>query len=187
MNLTPLTLSASEALEKLKLGNENYLTAKANPADILPDIRRKTYTEGQNSYAVIITCADSRVIPDHIFCAGIGDLFVIRVAGNIVGDIELGSIEYAVSHLKTPLILVMGHTHCGAINAALQKADEGYAKFVTDEIALAIGDEHNDEPASKLNKLHTADKIRKALYDKYSNVTVVSAIYRTDSGKVDFI
>lgn len=87
MNLTPLTLSASEALEKLKLGNENYLTAKANPADILPDIRRKTYTEGQNPYAVIITCADSRVIPDHIFCAGIGDLFVIRVAGNSVGDI----------------------------------------------------------------------------------------------------
>ena len=92
-------LSASEALEKLKAGNQRYLSATANPGDVSPKIRHKTCTEGQEPYAIVITCSDSRVIPESIFSAGIGELFVIRVAGNVMDKHQLGSVEYAADHL----------------------------------------------------------------------------------------
>ena len=89
-------MNAGEALKKLKEGNLNYLTAEKNSGDISPAIREKTYLHGQYPYAVVVTCADSRVIPESIFSAGIGELFVIRAAGNVIDNVQLGSIEYAV-------------------------------------------------------------------------------------------
>ena len=88
-------ISAEEALQKLKQGNETYLTAKANPGNVSPEIRKDTCDNGQHPYAIVVTCSDSRVIPESIFSAGIGELFTIRVAGNVIHDFELGSVEYA--------------------------------------------------------------------------------------------
>ena len=112
-------VSAAEAIQKLKEGNARYLDASSNPGDISKLIRKKTCEEGQSPYAIVVTCSDSRVIPESIFSAGIGELFVIRVAGNVIDNHQLGSIEYAADHLGTNLVVVLGHTHCGAVGAAI--------------------------------------------------------------------
>ena len=93
-----------------------------------------TWTKGQSPYAIIVTCSDSRVIPENIFSAGIGELFVIRLAGNIIDDHQLGSIEYAAGHLGCRLVVVLGHTHCGAVDAAINSEPAGYIRCITDEI-----------------------------------------------------
>ena len=134
-------LSATDAISKLKSGNERYLDAATNPGDVSKQIRQKTCDEGQSPYAIVITCSDSRVIPESIFCAGIGELFTIRVAGNVMDHHQLGSVEYAADHLGTNLVVVLGHTHCGAVGAAVTSSPDGFVKYITDEIKKAIGDE----------------------------------------------
>ena len=114
-------VSAEVALERLKSGNEKYRNAKSCCGDASPEIRTLTSKNGQKPYAVIIACSDSRVIPEFIFSAGIGDLFVIRVAGNVIDNHQLGSIEYAVEHLGCRLVVVLGHTLCGAVGASTQR------------------------------------------------------------------
>ena len=94
-------LTAKEAIQKLKEGNQKYLEAKAGTGDISKELRQQTAEHGQSPYAIIIACSDSRVIPESIFSAGIGELFVIRVAGNVLDNHQLGSIEYAAAHLGT--------------------------------------------------------------------------------------
>ena len=127
-------MNANESLQKLKQGNQKYLKALTNSGDISPQIRLKTAQKGQSPFATIIACSDSREIPEAIFSAGIGDLFDIRIAGNVIDDHQLGSIEYAADHLKTPLVVVLGHTHCGAINAAITNHSFGFIKSITDDI-----------------------------------------------------
>ena len=111
-------ISATEAKKKLIEGNQKYLDAKAGTGDISKALRLQTAEQGQHPYAIVITCSDSRVIPESIFSAGIGDLFVIRVAGNVLDNHQLGSIEYAAEHLGTKLIVMLGHTRCGAARSA---------------------------------------------------------------------
>ena len=108
-------ISAKEAIMKLEEGNRKYLTLKTGGGDISPAVRLRTCKNGQQPYAIVIACSDSRVIPECIFSAGIGELFTIRLAGNVIDDHQLGSIEYAVEHLGTNLVVVMGHTGCGAV------------------------------------------------------------------------
>ncbi|MDE6273568.1 MAG: carbonic anhydrase, partial [Clostridiales bacterium] len=103
-------ISAQVALKRLKAGNANYLNATTGLGDISPEKRAETSINGQNPYAVVVSCSDSRVIPECIFSAGIGELFVVRVAGNVIDQHALGSIEYAVEHLGCRLIVVLGHT-----------------------------------------------------------------------------
>ena len=112
-------MTADKALKKLKEENAKYLNAETSRGNISPMLRKYTHENGQHPYAIIITCSDSRVIPESIFSAGLGDLFVIRVAGNVIDDHQLGSIEYAADHLGSPLIVVLGHTFCGAVDAAI--------------------------------------------------------------------
>ena len=182
------TYTAREALEALKKGNERYLSAEKNEGDISPALREKTYAAGQSPYAVIITCSDSRVIPESIFSAGIGELFVIRVAGNVIDNHQLGSIEYAVDHLGCRLIVVMGHDHCGAVGAAIGHEPEGYVKSITDEIKKAIGNESDDYKASCLNVLHSVKKIRESLaIDEKSDLCVCGALYHLEDGRVEFL
>ena len=107
-----------KVLERLKKGNEIYVENNTNAGDVSLEIRKQTANHGQHPYAIVITCSDSRVIPDAIFSAGIGELFVIRVAGNVLDNHQLGSIEYAFSHLDANVIVMLGHTKCGAIGAA---------------------------------------------------------------------
>ena len=124
-------ISANEAINRLKEGNKKYLTEKTGSGDISPAVRLRTFQNGQQPYAIVIACSDSRVIPESIFCAGIGELFTIRLAGNVIDDHQLGSIEYAVEHLETNVVVVVGHTGCGAVDAAIHHNPSGFIKYIT--------------------------------------------------------
>lgn len=178
-------MPASEALERLLAGNQTYMEARFNTGDISPHIREKTCQEGQHPYAVIISCSDSRVIPESIFMAGIGELFVIRVAGNVMDDHQLGSVEYAVSHLGCRLVLVLGHTHCGAVDAAMHHNPDGYIKFITDEICLAIDGETDAYKACCLNVERSVSVICDCL--KGQEITVRGAVYHLEDGRVEML
>ena len=155
-----ITISPKDALEKLKEGNKRYITAEFNTSDVSQLKREEALDKGQAPYAIIITCSDSRVIPENIFMTGIGELFVIRIAGNVIDEHQLGSIEYAASHLGAPLIVVMGHTHCGAVDAAINHDPEGYIKFITDKIKAAIGSETDPYKAACMN-VKECERMRK--------------------------
>lgn len=181
-------LSAADALSKLKAGNERYLDSATNPGDVSKQIRQKTCDEGQTPYAIVITCSDSRVIPESIFSAGIGELFTIRVAGNVMDLHQLGSVEYASDHLGTNLVVVLGHTHCGAVGAALTSNPDGFVKYITDEIKKAIGDEKDELKACKLNVERSVSIIREQLkLTDASDLKVCGAVYNIDSGLVEFL
>lgn len=185
------SLSAAEARMRLKEGNAKYLSAETCSGDISPQIRKATCEEGQSPYAVIVTCSDSRVIPESIFMAGIGELFVIRVAGNVMDDHQLGSIEYAVGHLGCKLVVVLGHENCGAVDAAINHDPDGYVKFITDEIRRAIGKERDALRACCLNVEHGVSVIKESL--GYSDDAgsdgpqVCGAVYYIGSGEVKFM
>lgn len=180
-----------ELLERLKTGNARYLATENPIGNVSPAIRKDTAEHGQHPYAIVITCSDSRVIPESIFSAGIGELFVIRVAGNVILDSQLGSVEYAAGHLGCKLILVLGHTHCGAVGAAIQGGGEGYIKFLTDEILAAIGQEKDDRKACELNVRGSVKKILDKLANAPEALTpetdVLGAVYDIGDGHVDFL
>ena len=120
----PQQPTPEQALEKLMDGNARYVKGEARQGDITPAQREKL-AAGQSPYAVIVGCADSRVPPELAFDGGPGDLFVIRDAGNIVDDNEIASIEYAVAVLNVPLVVVLGHESCGAVDAAVKAQTKG--------------------------------------------------------------
>lgn len=184
-------ISAKEALDKLKKGNELYLESDTPIGNISRQIRMHTTTNGQHPYAIIITCSDSRVIPENIFSVGIGDLFVIRVAGNVIDDHQLGSIEYAADHLGTRLVVVLAHTLCGAVDAAIHHNPDGYIKYITDDISEAIGDETDDYKATCLNAIHSVGLIEKNIdiqhMEEEDGLQVLPAVYHIDSGLVEWI
>ena len=185
-----ITCTAEEALKKLKEGNQQYLTAQKNEGNISLALRKKTCEEGQTPYAIVITCSDSRVIPESIFSAGIGELFVIRVAGNVIDKHQLGSIEYAAGHLGSRLIVVMGHNHCGAVGAAIGHGGENYIKYITDEISKAIGTETDDYKACCLNVQHSVKMIADSLgiqQDDEHGLQVCGAVYHLEDGSVEFL
>ena len=177
-------VSALNALEHLKEGNKIYVNSVKGAGDISPEKRLYTCKNGQKPYAVIVGCSDSRVIPECIFSAGIGDLFVIRVAGNVIDNHQLGSIEYAVEHLGCKLVVVLGHTLCGAVGAAA-KQNGGFVRFITDEIRQAIGMEEDAVKAAILNVKQSVAKIQR-LICKTEGLEVTGALYNTQSGVVDF-
>ncbi len=183
-------ISADAALEKLKAGNAAYMDALICTGDISPAVREKTYREGQSPYAVIISCSDSRVIPESIFMAGIGELFVIRVAGNVMDKHQIGSVEYALEHLGCRLVVVLGHTCCGAVDAAVNHDPDGYIKFITDEILRAAAGETDGYKACRLNVEQSVRIIKESLNifgGGEDAPKVLGAIYHVDDGKVEFI
>ena len=173
----------------LKDGNAAYLAAEKGEGCISPERRIETLRSGQKPYAAIVACSDSRVVPEYVFGAGLGDLFVIRVAGNVIDDHQLGSIEYAAEHLGIRLIVVLGHDHCGAVDAAINHDPEGYIKFITDEIRLAIGDETDDRRACCLNVRRSVEVIESSLEihrEEERGLRVIGALYCLEDGSVDF-
>lgn len=120
---------AQQALKLLEEGNERYVSGNLLQKDLSKERRANLSQFGQKPFAVIVTCSDSRVPPEFIFDQALGDLFVIRVAGNVLDSIGMGSVEYAVEHLHAPLVVVMGHEKCGAVKAALDGGE------VTENIA----------------------------------------------------
>lgn len=180
---------AENAKSRLIAGNQRYIASRNAAIDASENILKES-VQGQQPYAVIITCSDSRVIPEAIFSAGIGELFVIRGAGNVIDANQLGSIEYATEHLGTELVVVLGHDHCGAIDAALHHRNGGYIKKITDIILKAVGDEKNEDRACRLNVEHSCKVIESNLNMQKGDgrsLKVIGAIYHLESGAVEFL
>ena len=177
-------------IERLRAGNRSYLNGEF-AGDVSAAAREETAAHGQHPRAIVIACSDSRVIPEAIFSAGIGELFVIRLAGNVLDRHQLGSIEYAAAHLHCPLILVLGHTGCGAVSAALSGGGEGYIQYITDEILLAVGREHDPDRACRLNVLHAVETIHQAFADHpeipSADLDIRGAVYDIRSGAVEWL
>lgn len=170
-------------VEKLNDGNRQYLLTTDK------NLLQETASNGQHPYAIVICCSDSRVIPEQIFSASVGDLFVIRVAGNVLDNHQLGSIEYAAAHLGCRLIVMLGHTHCGAVDAALSGHTEGYVSYITEDIIEAIGNEKDPVKAAELNVLHGVKRIRDefAEHPEIEEIDVRGALYDIESGLVRWL
>lgn len=114
-------ISAQEALERLRDGNRRFVNDIRNQSEVDGQMRRRQLTAGQEPFAIILGCSDSRVPAEIVFDQGLGDLFVIRVAGNIVAPSQIGSVEFAAAQFGTRLVVVMGHSQCGAVFATLEE------------------------------------------------------------------
>ena len=182
------------ALTKLLDGNSRYIGAKPIHPNQASDTRIKTANE-QKPFAIIVTCSDSRVPPEILFDQGIGDLFVIRIAGNIVDDNALGSIEYAAEHLGTNLVVVLGHERCGAVGATVKGGEApGHIASLVKTIKPAVEKARKEkgdllENSIKNNAIAVAQKIKNSKpilseMIKEGKLKVVSARYDLDDGKV---
>lgn len=116
-------ITASDALERLKDGNQRFVSGVRSIDTIVKQIQRAHLVEGQEPFAIILGCSDSRVPAEIIFDQGLGDLFVIRVAGNIVAPSQVGSVEFAAERFGTPLVVVLGHSMCGAVMATIDELE----------------------------------------------------------------
>jgi len=189
---TTPSVPPDEALSRLKAGNERF--AKSTVSAGKPVAARRAETaHAQHPFAVVVACADSRSAPEIIFDQTIGDLFVIRTAGNLVDDYALGSIEYAVDH-GTRLIVVLGHQRCGAVTAALSSASApGHVNSLVRDIQPAVAASKGKEGDALTNAIHENDaqvatKIRKQaqLGEHASQVRIVEGYYSLDTGKVEW-
>lgn len=188
-------------LQKLEEGNKRFAAGKAiHPDETLERLRE--LKKGQHPFAIVVSCSDSRVPAELVFDQGLGDIFSIRTAGNVMGDYELGSIEYAVEHLDCKLILVMGHKDCGAIKAFIKsdghyehldhiKKIIEYIESEQEEKNLASRHELNIDKAIDANITHgvsflrTSEPILKEFYDS-KKVKIIGALYDIETGKVTF-
>ena len=178
-------ISAEEALTRLKGGNQRYVSSCRYDGNITEMKRCELAEEGQHPFAVIISCSDSRVIPEVIFNAGLGELFVIRSAGNVVDGCTLGSIEYAVGHMGCNLVVVLGHTSCGAIAEAINRFHEGHSIEIINDIIEGIGPEKDPVKASRLNVRNSVRLIGEDIGNGY-DVKVMGALYDIKDGTVEF-
>jgi carbonic anhydrase len=188
------SVSADAALAKLKSGNARFVSRAVSAGKPTAD-RRAATAKTQHPFAIVVGCADSRVSPELIFDQNIGDLFVIRTAGNLVDDYALGSIEYAVGHLGTRLIVVLGHERCGAVGAAVESGSApGHVGDLVHEIrpaVKAVEGRPGDllENAINENAVRVAAKIRRKaeLGAAASEVRIVKGHYDLDTGKVTWL
>src|SRR5436190_13361653 len=186
--------------DKLKAGNERFVSGHpVHPDETLDRIRE--LKKGQSPFAIVISCSDSRLPPELIFDQGLGDIFSIRTAGNIIGDYELGSIEYAVEHLHCKLIVVLGHENCGAIQAYATAGHEKHENHIQKLVDfIAAEEEEKNIPdslrsnidtlvkaniAHGVNFLRSSTPVLKSLVDK-NEIKIIVAYYDLDSGNVLF-
>ena len=172
-------------LDRLLQGNKRYVDAKTAPKSVSLSLLQNLAEHGQHPFAIVVACSDSRVIPETIFDCGLGELFVIRVAGNVIGEDELASIYYAYEHLHCHLIMVLGHTHCGAIAAALSHENETGVAPLVKKIHSAIGEETNPDEASICNARYGANIIQAKL--RIPESECVAAIYDIETGLVKLV
>ncbi len=179
------------AIELLKEQNELYQKASQNDGDISAFLREETVENGQHPYAAVLTCADSRVVPEHIFMEGISRLFTIRNAGNIVDNTVLGSVEYAVAHLGSKVVLVLGHTQCGAVSATIANAGHDHISSITDTIAKGLENENDPRNAEIKNVQYSIEQLfRSEIITNLvaeTKIKVVGAIYNAQTGAVEFL
>lgn len=197
------SLNADEALNALKEGNKRFVEGNRTYTNLDDKRLEETSQKGQHPFATIIACSDSRVPVEHLFDVGIGDVFVIRVAGNVVDTDEAGSIEYGVDHLHTPLFVVLGHSHCGAVTAVAQDAEvHGNIPKLVDNIVPAVekakeshGHEFSDElleEAIKNNVWQSIEDLLKVSHIsaelvKEGKLKIVGAIYHLENGQMEWL
>jgi len=195
----PSKVSPHEALKRLLQGNARFVSGHlthAGPEQIAE--ARGAGAKGQNPFAVIVGCSDSRVGPEIVFDQGLGDLFVVRTAGEVVDSAALGSIEYAVEHLGSSLIVVLGHERCGAVSAAVAGAKEpGHIAAVLKAIEPAVKQTKGNpgdpvENAVRAQALDVAKQLQEAepiLAERVQSgkLKIVAARYDLDTGKIDLL
>jgi len=186
-------MKPSHALDRLKAGNHRYVNGEVSHHH-QSSSRMRVIAAGQHPFAIILGCADSRVPPEIIFDQGLGDLFVIRVAGNILDDAILGSIEYAAEELGTTLVLVLGHERCGAVAATLRHAEiPGHVSTLLRAIQPAV-DRAREQPGDLLDNAvraniqlvvqQLASAIPVADLVEAERLKIVGAFYNLDCGTV---
>lgn len=188
------------SLVKLIDGNKRFVSGELEKKDI-GDARRQELTKGQHPFAIVLSCSDSRVPAEIVFDQGLGDIFVVRVAGNVVEPTTMGSIEYGAEHLNAPLLVILGHTQCGAVKATLEAKGkpEGNIGAILKKIMPAV------ETAKKITKdkdevLNVAisenvkNTYKEVMKSKIINhlvhegkLKVVGAVYSLNSGKVEMV
>jgi len=190
-------VTADSALAELKSGNAHHVEHRYQHPHATVD-RRRQLASGQNPHAEILSCSDSRVPPELIFDVGLGDLFVVRVAGNVVANTELGSLEYGAEHLHIPLLVVLGHQHCGAVTAAVEGGEAGgHINALVNLLVPAVQKSRGlpgdaVENAVKANvemvvkQLRTSTPILSHLASQ-GKLRVVGAVYSLDTGKVTWL
>jgi carbonic anhydrase len=193
----PTVLSGEQALQRLMEGNGRFVADQSLHPDQTKE-RRVTLAGGQAPFAIVLTCSDSRVAPELFFDQGLGDLFVIRNAGNVLDDHVIGSMEYAVEHLHVPLIIVVGHEKCGAVTAAVAGGEvPGHLHSVTDDIAPAV-EQSKQLPGDKVDNavranaqraadiLAHVEPVLKAAASR-TNLLIVAARYDLITGKIQIL
>jgi carbonic anhydrase len=193
-----LTASGEVSLQKLIEGNNRYTSGRLLTKDLGAG-RREDLLKGQNPFAVTVSCSDSRVPPELLFDQALGDLFVVRTAGNVVDEIAIGSVEYAVDHLHTPLVVVMGHENCGAVKAAVDGGEaEGSIGAIVEKIepslvkvkAAGAAGAQLYEAAADENIISTLRDLQKSPVIQHllakGKLALVGAKYHLGSGEVVF-
>jgi len=185
-------MDANAALKKLTEGNTRFVAGKMASHNLSQ--QRKDTVVGQHPFAIVLSCSDSRVPPEHIFDAGIGELFIVRTAGNIADSVALGSLEYAAEHLHVPLLVVMGHESCGAVAAACaSESAPGNIDCIVKEIQPAVK-AGNKEPARVIgeNVLCVLATVRAkssilSHLEKEGKLKIVGGVYSLSTGSVSLL
>ena len=196
-------LSYDKALAALTEGNERYAQGKSAHADSGVERMKELADKGQHPFAAVLGCADSRVPPEEVFDRGLGDIFTVRVAGAVADVDEIGSLEYAVEHLKTPLVVVLGHTKCGAVTAVVKEEHAGGSiPQLVDNIVPAVQAVKRDHPDAKGEELvgmAVEANVLQSIYDLFRKssvireevaahkLKVVGAVYDIAAGKVKWL
>ena len=193
-------LTPDEALDRLRVGNKRYVSGVMNRHDFATE--REALTGGQNPFAAILSCADSRIAPEYAFDTGRGDLFVVRLAGNFLNDDGLASLEYGVKFLGIPLLVVLGHEKCGAVDAALKVVKDnaalpghlpGLVERIRPAVQTAMGKPGDAlENAIRENVLLNVANLKAATpivkeFVEEKKVRVVGGIYKLGDGRIDWI
>ena len=200
-------ITATEAIERLKQGNQRFVEGVRSIDTILKQMQRANLVEGQTPFAIILGCSDSRVPAEIIFDQGLGDLFVIRVAGNIVAPSQIGSVEFAADQFGTPLVVVLGHSMCGAVKATISDLEQPSNSQSSNVLSIVnrirptveplfATDLRNDpnqllEAAIRANILAATNHLRhgsqmlEQLIQK-GELTIVGAEYSLETGEVVF-
>ena len=190
-------LAASDAWQELLKGNQRFVAGERAIMNF-PN-KRIELIAGQHPFAAVISCSDSRVPPELLFDQGLGDLFIIRVAGNVAGPIELGSIEYGIEHLHIPLLVVLGHQACGAVDAAVQGPAGGNIQSILNEIEPAVKIAKKTPRTGNLVEDSVDENVKLVIknilkrspiteeYVKEGKLTVIGAKYFFDTGKIEVI
>jgi carbonic anhydrase len=195
-------LSADAAFDRLVAGNRRFVAGKSeHPSDSVA--RREELKSDQHPFAIVLACADSRVAPELVFDQGLGDLFVVRVAGNVTDPAVTGSISYAVHHLHAPLLVVLGHQGCGAVKAALMEPAElakepeeiqalvHYVQPALKDLAPSLSGNDRLRAAIAANvrrsvsQLEQASAIKEAVAEQH--LKIVGGVYSLDTGKVELL